>query len=151
MVYVQWKTPDDGPRDCLKHVEFYSKNKFQKLVHLVGFIIRIIDLNLQSLQPECNPDSISRRTSYICLTFLTVQMLAFLPSSFQNHICECFNSSSCNFTINTNKNSVKHLQSINFLQLSLTKKTEIKNLSCNTRFSYFPVIIRQKTSIYEKI
>jgi hypothetical protein len=25
----------------LKHVEFYSKNKLEKLVHLVGFIIRI--------------------------------------------------------------------------------------------------------------
>ena len=23
-----------------KHVEFYSKNKFEKLVHIVGFIIR---------------------------------------------------------------------------------------------------------------
>jgi len=34
---VQWKTPDDGQRNCLKHVEFYSKNKFEKLVHLVGF------------------------------------------------------------------------------------------------------------------
>ena len=38
---VQWKTPDDGQRNCPKHVEFYSKNKFEKLVHLVGFIIRI--------------------------------------------------------------------------------------------------------------
>jgi len=28
-------------RNCPKHVEFYSKNKFEKLVHLVGFIIRI--------------------------------------------------------------------------------------------------------------
>jgi len=37
----QWKTPDDGQRNCPKHVEFYSKNKFEKLVHLVGFIIRI--------------------------------------------------------------------------------------------------------------
>jgi len=36
-----WKTPDDGQRDCPKHVEFYSKNKFEKLVHLVGFIIKI--------------------------------------------------------------------------------------------------------------
>ena len=35
------KTPDDGQRNCLKHVEFHSKNKFEKLVHLVGFIIRI--------------------------------------------------------------------------------------------------------------
>jgi len=35
------KTPDDGHGNCPKHVEFYSKNKFEKLVHLVGFIIRI--------------------------------------------------------------------------------------------------------------
>ena len=34
------KAPDDGQRNCAKHVEFYSKNKFEKLVHLVGFIIR---------------------------------------------------------------------------------------------------------------
>ena len=38
---VQRKTPDDGQRNCPKHVEFYSKNKFEKLVHLIGFIIRI--------------------------------------------------------------------------------------------------------------
>ena len=35
------KTPDDGQRNCPKHVQFYSKNKFEKLVSLVGFIIRI--------------------------------------------------------------------------------------------------------------
>ena len=35
------KTPDDEQRNCPKHVEFYSKNKFEKLVHLVGFVIRI--------------------------------------------------------------------------------------------------------------
>ena len=34
------KTPD-VQRNCQKHVELYSKNKFEKLVHLVGFIIRI--------------------------------------------------------------------------------------------------------------
>ena len=27
--------------NCPKHVEFYSKNEFEELVHLVGFIIRI--------------------------------------------------------------------------------------------------------------
>jgi len=32
---------DDGHRNCPNNVEFYSKNKFEKLVHLVGFIIRI--------------------------------------------------------------------------------------------------------------
>jgi len=30
------KTPDDGQRNCSKHVEFCSKNKFEKLVRLVG-------------------------------------------------------------------------------------------------------------------
>jgi hypothetical protein len=30
-----------GQRNCPKHVQFYSKNKFEKKVHLVGFIIRI--------------------------------------------------------------------------------------------------------------
>jgi hypothetical protein len=41
LVHVQWKTPDDGQRNYLKHVEFYSKNKFENLVHLIDFIIRI--------------------------------------------------------------------------------------------------------------
>jgi len=40
LLCVQWKTPADGQRNCPKHVEFHSKNKFEKLVHLVGFIIR---------------------------------------------------------------------------------------------------------------
>jgi len=38
LLCVQWKTPDDGQRNCPKHVEFYSKNKFENLLHLVGFI-----------------------------------------------------------------------------------------------------------------
>jgi hypothetical protein len=39
LLCVQWKTPYDRQRNCPKHVEFHSKNKFEKLVHLVGFII----------------------------------------------------------------------------------------------------------------
>ena len=31
---------DDGQRNCPKHVEFHSKNKLEKQVHLVGFILR---------------------------------------------------------------------------------------------------------------
>jgi len=38
------KTPDDGLRNCLKDVEFYSENTFEEVVHLVGFIIRITSL-----------------------------------------------------------------------------------------------------------
>jgi len=41
LLCIQWKTADDGQRNCPKCVEFCSKNKFEKLVHLVGFIIRI--------------------------------------------------------------------------------------------------------------
>jgi len=40
LLCLQWKTPDNGQRNCPKHVEFHFKNKFEKLVHLVGFIIR---------------------------------------------------------------------------------------------------------------
>jgi len=36
------QTADDGQRNCPKHIEFYSEYKFEILVHLVGFIIRII-------------------------------------------------------------------------------------------------------------
>ena len=39
LLCVQWKPADDGQRKCPKHVEFCSENKFEKLVHLVGFII----------------------------------------------------------------------------------------------------------------
>jgi len=42
LLCVQQKTPDVRQRNCPKHVEFHSKNKFEKLVHLVGFIIRNI-------------------------------------------------------------------------------------------------------------
>jgi hypothetical protein len=37
---VQRITPDDEQRSCPKHVKFHFQNKFEKLVHLVGFIIR---------------------------------------------------------------------------------------------------------------
>jgi hypothetical protein len=40
LLCVQWNTPDHGQRKCPKHVEFHPKNKFEKLVHIVGLIIR---------------------------------------------------------------------------------------------------------------
>ena len=33
---VQWKTPDDGQRNCPKHVEFLDNNKFRKISAPVG-------------------------------------------------------------------------------------------------------------------
>ena len=38
LLCVQWKTPDDGQRDCPKQVVFHSKNKFEKFVHLANRI-----------------------------------------------------------------------------------------------------------------
>ena len=49
------KTPDDGQRNCPKHVEFYSKNKFEKLVNLVGFIIRIYHDARSPERQTCDP------------------------------------------------------------------------------------------------
>jgi len=37
-------------RDCPKHVEFHYKNKFETLVHLVGFVVRIYN---DALSSEC--------------------------------------------------------------------------------------------------
>jgi hypothetical protein len=39
-VFTVKKTLHNGQRNCPKHVEFYSKNKFEKSVNLVDFIIR---------------------------------------------------------------------------------------------------------------
>jgi len=40
-LFLEWNSTCFRQYHCLKHVEFHSKNKFEKLVHLVGFIIRI--------------------------------------------------------------------------------------------------------------
>ena len=40
LLCMQYQTPDDGQKTCPKRVDFYSKNEFEKLVHLVGFIVR---------------------------------------------------------------------------------------------------------------
>jgi hypothetical protein len=42
LLCVQWITPDDGQRNCPRHVrvEFHFPPKFEKLVNPVGFIIR---------------------------------------------------------------------------------------------------------------
>ena len=57
LLCVQWKTPDDGQRNCPKHAEFRSKNKFEILVHLVGFIIR--NLSRCTVRGTSNFESIS--------------------------------------------------------------------------------------------
>ena len=79
LLCVQWKTPGDGQRNCPKHVDFYSKNKFEKLVHLFGFIIRICH---DKRSPEQqNKITLCGKTEF------------FFP---------CYGRSSCYFMLNTN-------------------------------------------------
>ena len=42
LLCVQCQTPDDGQRNSPEHLQFCSKNKIEKLVHLFGFIIRML-------------------------------------------------------------------------------------------------------------
>ena len=72
LLYLQWKTPDDGQRNCPKHVEFYSKNKFEKLVHLVGFVIRMYHETRSSERQICY------KTEWICINDSDFKLRDFL-------------------------------------------------------------------------
>jgi len=56
---------DEGQRNCPKHVEFYSRNILDKLVHLVGFVIRIY-------QDERSPE---RQIKKITATVIQLSLL----------------------------------------------------------------------------
>ena len=53
---IEWKTTDGGHWNWPKYGEFYSKNKFGKLVYLVGFIIRIYH---DARSSECQTQQVS--------------------------------------------------------------------------------------------
>jgi len=83
LLCVQWKTPDDGQRNCSKHVDFNFKNKFEKLVHLVSFIIRY---DMVVKMPNCKGWVVIQELhwtyfsviSYIqCNSWITTQRLQF--------------------------------------------------------------------------
>ena len=75
LLCVQWKTADDGQRNCPKHVEFYSKNKSEKLVHLAGFIIRIYH---DARSSECQ--------KYSYFVILGFDPCPFIPTPFYTHL-----------------------------------------------------------------
>ena len=50
----------------LQHEEFYSKNKFEKLVHLFGFVIRMYH---DARSPECQMQkTIYRKKRKLCIS-----------------------------------------------------------------------------------
>jgi len=101
LLCVQWKTPVDGQRNCLKHVEFYSKNKFEKLVHLVGFIIRIY-------HDARSPEQKIWGTLFILTIIWPMAETKFCVISF-----DCFNSFNYSLICNSVKQALQHVSYIN--------------------------------------
>jgi hypothetical protein len=54
---LQWKTPDDGQRNCPKHVGFLDKNKFGKFVRLLVLLKRkrSVRFCVRILPEDCTP------------------------------------------------------------------------------------------------
>jgi len=94
LLCVQWWTAD-GQRNCPKHVEFYSTNKFEKLVHLVGFIIR-------SYHGARSPSSSSSSSSSLGTTTLC----GFWPALLFRSTIFCLYISLSNFSLSSSLNLV---------------------------------------------
>ena len=62
-----------------KHVEFYSKNKFEKLVHPVGFIIRI-----KNVGTDVSEGSIASTFSVAAKVQMMCPKRRYLPARPQN-------------------------------------------------------------------
>jgi hypothetical protein len=65
-VYSEKKTPDDGQRNCPKHV-VSCQNKFVKLVHLFGFIIKKILVCVCVCSGLCLYHSLIQRQFFSCI------------------------------------------------------------------------------------
>jgi len=97
LLCVQWKPPDDGQRNFSKHVEFYSKNKFEESVHLVGFTKRIHSLVLSLegrawQEPEPSRDRYSSGTLHpgqVLRGSLPLLSPAFRRSHFSRQVPPC--------------------------------------------------------------
>jgi hypothetical protein len=68
---LEWNSTCFGQFLCPKHVEFHFQNKFEKLVHLVGFIVRkrineILRKSPSSGQNFYTPTGRSLRSNTIC-------------------------------------------------------------------------------------
>jgi len=62
------KTPDDGQWNCPKHVEFYSKNKFEKLVQLRGNWFNYMKFNTMYNHMNVNTHYLSLRSCLLIIS-----------------------------------------------------------------------------------
>jgi len=132
LLCVQWKTPDDGRRNCPKHIEFHSKNIFEKFVHLVGFIIR----NFIAMHGHMNV-KLYENAFFICLNlvisskYFTCTIHAYVLSIFNNqhsiiayYSCLCFHSKrgTCNPSVCWENSVSSHLSRASFFHISLLSR-----------------------------
>jgi hypothetical protein len=82
LLSVQWVTPDDGQRDCPKHVEFRFQYEFEKLVHLVGFIIRKL-CNISEVWTKCSEQVALGKVS---VRVFPVSSSGIIPPTFYTHL-----------------------------------------------------------------
>ena len=94
LLCVQWKTPDKGQRNCPQRVEFYSKNKFEKLVHLFGFITRTILSVISSVSLYfwfrfyvIGGENVLN-TSHVC-TYIRTYITTFINTLYIEGFCHC--------------------------------------------------------------
>jgi len=85
LLCVQWKTPDDGQRNCPKHVAFHYKNKFEKLVHRFDFIRRIIH-DARSQERQMWPKSSNYFPASCWERILCTTIFLFHSKKQRNHI-----------------------------------------------------------------
>jgi len=73
------------PLNCPKYVEFYSKYTFEKLVHVIGFIIRSYqDARSPELQTNCGGSTVVCQAASISLQWgplsCTFKLVQHFPS-----------------------------------------------------------------------
>ena len=77
LLCVQWKTPDDGQRNCPKH-EFHSKNKFEKISASSWFYYKKYS-NTYQLLIKSYDSPISHCTTVTCSMFFPQTWFKFFP------------------------------------------------------------------------
>ena len=106
---VQWKNPYDIQRNCPKHVHFHSRNKFERLVHLVCFIIRIYhDARSHERQIHSEQFANVRNPAKFTRSHFTIKLNSTLVS-----LCAPVKS----VTSHTHCISTSHLNLLNFMAL----------------------------------
>ena len=84
---IRTQTPGNYPKRNNLHVESYSKNKFEKLVHLIGFIIRTY-YDARSPERQVLPSELLSHEAVCCVIDVCVSEVFLCPVHFVSVYCE---------------------------------------------------------------